>query len=98
VQERQQRRAIGRAQRRAVTRGHTETDATLDAQDGGKPAVRRDIRRLRRPWRDRARTRDHDEELAIGGNIVIVGAVGQQAIERLALRGGERALDATKCQ
>ena len=29
----------------------------------------------------------------IGGNIVIVGAVGQQAIERLALGGGERALE-----
>ena len=64
VNERQQRRAI-RVVEGVVADGlHPIRDSALDPPHGREPAVMRDVRRLRRPRRKCAGTRNDDEEFA----------------------------------
>jgi hypothetical protein len=90
VHQRQQRRAIAVRKRRPVTARHAIDDAALDARNVGESTVARDIGRLRRPRRDGAGARNHEQFAAGYGRIgARLGAVSQQAIERGTFRGAE---------
>ena len=94
VDERQERRAVLRRQRRARAAAHAKHDAALDARDRGQAAVARDVGRLRGPRRDRPRARNDEDQrtvdVRVGGGF---GTVGEQRFERGALVRGQRARD-----
>ena len=93
VQEGQQRRAIRRAQQRAVRCRNLKCHAALDARDRRETAVLRDIRRLGRPRGHRPGTGDDHEALARVHARAVARAVGQEPLERRLLGRGQRAFD-----
>ncbi len=84
----------------AVASRHAIHDAALDARDRRQPAVARDVGRLRRPGRDRARARN-DEQIACRSRAYRVAASGpyvsrRSSVVRSNAASGRRS--STKCQ
>ena len=85
VDERQERGPILGRKRRAGAAAHPVCDAALDAGDRGQAAVARDVGRLRRPRRDRARSWHDEQKRAVDARVGCrFGTVGQQRLERAA--------------
>ncbi len=79
-------------QRAAVGRRGVIGNAALQALHGLQPAVAGDVRRTRRPRRNRAGTRNYQEQLARRRLFRHLGAVGQDFLQGLLLRGRQLAL------
>jgi hypothetical protein len=82
---RQERGTVSVSQYRTIARHDPVGDAALDALDRRKAAVMRDVGRLGRPRRDRPGTGNDQTKLAAVGVLRAVRAVGENALERVAL-------------
>ncbi len=63
------------------------------ASTAARPQLLRDVGGLRRPRRDRARARHDEQQVAGLVRRLVVRPVGEDALERRSLGGGERAVD-----
>src|SRR3954466_11435725 len=75
------------------TRAEVIGQPALDAFNGIKTAGMRDISCLRCPWRNRSQPRHNKQQISLLGDLCRRRAIGQQAIENLALRWLQRRLD-----